>query len=195
MGWRTTDLAGSGDSHILMGSLFLSHDKPPFPPSVSTPPSLGHAIVPQSLISILWSLSSFLSNLENQFIKVSFPFLQSMLIRLSHMSLPNIRQCMKNWPNPWPQFSSLPLISSPATNYLRYVGRASVALWYWYWLKKIQTPHPDQFTLFVCLWRESPPPKKVVTELILQYQLYCLTCAPIELQSVATFKASWALNY
>ena len=133
--------------------------QPPFPPSVSTPSSPTHAVASRSLISILWSLSSFQPNLENQCIKISFPFLPSMLIRLSRILLPNTRRCTKSWPNPWPQFSSLPPISSPATNYLRYVGRASVALWYWNW-RKFRLHGLMDFTLFVCFWRQSPPPER-----------------------------------
>lgn len=97
---------------------------------------------------IFWSLFSIQLILENQCIKSSFPFLQSMLIRLSHILPPNIRQSMKNWPNLWPQFSSLLLTFSPATNYLRYVRRASVTLQYLNWFKKIHTSQLDQFTLY-----------------------------------------------
>lgn len=124
--------------------------QPPFPPSVSTPSSPTRAVVPGSLISSLCSLSSFQPVLKNQRTKVSFPFLQSMLIRQSRMLLPNTRQCTKSWPKPWPQFSSLPPISSPATNCSRYVGGASVALRYWNWWKKFRPHGLIHFTLFVC---------------------------------------------
>lgn len=126
---------------------FLSH-----PSVVPGPwsPSLGASPTPQSI-------------LENQCTKVPFPFLQSMHIRPSHILLPNTRQCTKSWPNPWPRFSSLLLTSSPATNYSRYVGRASVALQWANW-RNFRLHGLIHFTLFVLLETVSSS-SKWVTEI------------------------------
>ena len=141
-----------------------------FSPSVSTPSSSSPtcAIVSQSPIASFEAFSAFSSSWK-KCIKSSFPFLQSMLIRLSHILPPNIRQCMKNWPNPWPQFSSLLLTFSPATNYLRYVGRASVTLQYLNWLKKFILLRLINLPFCVVL-ETITNSSKVVTESVLQYQ-------------------------
>ena len=148
-----------------LGSLFLSHDTHPshLPcPHLPLPPISDT----WSLVSNLGSLSNSQSILENQCTKVSFPFLQSMHIRPSHILLPNTRQCTKSWPNPWPRFSSLLPTSSPATNYSRYVGRASVALQWANW-RNFKLPGLINFTLFVLLETVSSSSKQV-TEITLQ---------------------------
>lgn len=125
-----------------LGSLFLSHDTHPshLPCPHPLPPIHGT----WSLVSILGSLSNSQPILENQCTKVYFRFLQSMHIKPSHILLLNTRRCTKSWPNPWPQFSSLLLTSSPATNYSRYVreGQCGFVVGK---LKKLQTSWPDRF--------------------------------------------------
>lgn len=155
---------------------------PGLPLSVTLPSFCFHtflshpALVPRSLTAILWSLSCFQHILDNWDIKISFPFLQSMLTRLSRTLLLNTRQCTKNWRKPWPRFSSLLLTSSPATNYLRYVGGRGWAVW----LCSIEINgrkskrHSLTSLPFLCAFRDSHHLLKRGKELVLWDQLCCL---------------------